>query len=114
MAALLAIPGYEVDTVNFERRFNLTHATAQALLDLVISAMSSHQIKVSLTSSISTAEFLAVQKELVERRIIDEQRFMLRDQVAALAARDAALAKEVGGTGFTVAQYRDASLYRRN
>ncbi len=45
---------------------------------------------------------------------IDEQRFMLRDQVAALAARAAALAKEVGGRGFTVAQYRDATGIGRN
>jgi selenocysteine-specific elongation factor len=223
LAALLAIPGYEVDTVNFERRFNLAHATAQALYkdaDAVLLAtspplavparriaeitesivdslktfhrehpdargVSSHQIKVSLTSSISTAAFLALQKELTERRIIetsgsvlklpgytvsfsaadderwhkvqrlvqnrgalwfspseaaedmkisepvmkamlyrrrgsgdvwriDEQRFMLRDQVAALAARAAALAKEAGGRGFTVAQYRDATGIGRN
>ncbi|HEY5759554.1 MAG TPA: SelB C-terminal domain-containing protein, partial [Steroidobacter sp.] len=223
LAALLAIPGYEVNTVDFERRFNLTSATAQALYkgaDAVLldtptplavpvkriaevtesivdslktfhrdhpdaRGMSPHQIKASLTTSISTAAFLAVQKELTERRIIetsgsvlklpgytvsfsaadderwhkvqrlvqnrgalsfspseaagvakisepvmkamlyrrrgsgdvwriDEQRFMLRDQVAALAARAATLAKEVGGRGFTVAQYRDATGIGRN
>lgn len=45
---------------------------------------------------------------------IDEERFMLRDQVAALAARAAVLAREVGGKGFTAAQYRDATGIGRN
>jgi selenocysteine-specific elongation factor len=223
LAALLAIPGYEVDTVNFERRINLTPAAAETLyrdagavmlatsIPLAVPAsriaeitdsivdslktfhhehpdargMSAHQIKASLTPSISTAAFLAVQKMLIAKRIIetsgsvlklpgytvsfsaadderwhkvqrlvqnrgalsfspseaaadakisepvmkamlyrrrgsgdvwriDEQRFMLRDQVAALAARAAALAKDVGGRGFTVAQYRDATGIGRN
>lgn len=223
LAALLTLPGHEVNTIDFERRFNLTSAAAQrlyqksdaVLLDTparlalpakriaeinenIVSSletfhrehpeargMSSHQLKVSLTTSISTAALLAVQKNLTDKRIIetsgsvlklpgyaasfsaadderwhkvqrlvqnrsvpsfspseaaadtkisepvmkamlyrrrgsgdvwaiDEQRFMLRDQVAALAARAAALAKEVGGSGFTVAQYRDATGIGRN
>jgi selenocysteine-specific elongation factor len=46
-------------------------------------------------------------------RITDE-RFMLRKQVAALAASAAVLAQEVGGKGFTAAQYRDAIGAGRN
>jgi selenocysteine-specific elongation factor len=38
---------------------------------------------------------------------ITDKRFLLRKQVAALTARAAALAQEVGGKGFTAAQYRD-------
>jgi selenocysteine-specific elongation factor len=45
---------------------------------------------------------------------ISEERFMLRQQVAALAASAAALATEVGGKGFTAAQYRDAVGTGRN
>jgi selenocysteine-specific elongation factor len=45
---------------------------------------------------------------------IDDERFMLRDQAAALAARAATLAKEVGGKGFNAAQYRDATGIGRN
>ena len=39
---------------------------------------------------------------------------MLRDQVAALAARADALTQEVGGKGFSAAQYRDATQIGRN
>lgn len=45
---------------------------------------------------------------------IDAERFMLRDQVAALVARAAVLSKEVGGKGFTAAQYRDTTGIGRN
>lgn len=40
-------------------------------------------------------------------RIVGE-RFLLGEQVAALAARAAVVGEAVGGTGFTAAQYRDA------
>jgi selenocysteine-specific elongation factor len=39
---------------------------------------------------------------------VTEERYLLREQVAALAARADALASEIGGGGFTAAQYRDA------
>jgi selenocysteine-specific elongation factor len=40
---------------------------------------------------------------------ITETRFMLHDQVAALAASAARLHRDLGGKGFTAAQYRDAA-----
>jgi selenocysteine-specific elongation factor len=45
---------------------------------------------------------------------ITETRFLLRRQVAALAARAAVLAQELAGKGFTAAQYRDAIGAGRN
>jgi selenocysteine-specific elongation factor len=45
---------------------------------------------------------------------ITDKRFLLRKQVAALAAGAAVLAQEVGGKGFTAAQYRDAIGAGRN
>jgi selenocysteine-specific elongation factor len=45
---------------------------------------------------------------------ITPERFLLREQVAALAASAAALADAVGGKGFTAAQYRDATGVGRN
>ncbi|MFC4312769.1 SelB C-terminal domain-containing protein [Steroidobacter flavus] len=223
LAALLALPGYEVNTVDFERRFNLTSAAAQTLYreaDAVLlgtpaplaipgkrlaeiteniadslktfhrdnpdaRGMSSRELKASLRTPLSADAFLAVQKHLVEKHVIetsgsvirlpghtvsfsaaederwhkvqrlvqtrgalpfspselaadtkisepvmkallyrrrssgdvwriDDERFMLRDQVAALAERAATLARELGGKGFTAAQYRDAIGIGRN
>ncbi|GFE80545.1 selenocysteine-specific translation factor [Steroidobacter agaridevorans] len=220
LAALLAVPGHEVDTVDFERRFNLTPAAARTIYknaDVVLLSplavparrvaaitenivdsletfhrehpdargMSARELKASLTTPISTDAFLALQKELTENHVIatsgsvmklpghtvdfsaadderwrkvqrlvqsrgallfsprevtaeakisepvvkamlyrrrssgdvwriDDERFMLRDQVAALAARAAVLAREVGSRGFTAAQYRDATGIGRN
>ncbi|MCC7461551.1 MAG: selenocysteine-specific translation elongation factor [Gammaproteobacteria bacterium] len=45
---------------------------------------------------------------------IGSDRFLLREQLAALAAAAAALADQQGGAGFTAAQYRDATGIGRN
>jgi selenocysteine-specific elongation factor len=45
---------------------------------------------------------------------ITPERFLLQEQVAALAASAAAVAQAVGGKGFTAAQYRDATGVGRN
>ncbi len=223
LTALLAIPGYEVDTLQFERRFNLTsqaarllyQATDAVLLDTTpalalpatriaditqqviaslenfhrehpdVPGMSPRQLKTSLTTPISTDAFLSLQKTLMEKRLIaasganvklpahfasfsaadeerwqrvenslqrrgaqpftaaelvklsglgeslvksmlyrrraagdvwriDDERFLLRQQVAFLAALAAALSKQAQGKGFTAAQFRDASGVGRN
>jgi len=223
LRALLDIPGNEVDTLRFERCFNLQPATAQALyrdsgaillgsarpLALLASrvaeitaelierlrsfhrtrpeesGMNSRELHAQLTTSISTEAFLVLLRDLNEKRQIElsgtivrlpghaptigptdsarwqralswlqkrgmrpftareladelrsseasvktmlyrrrsngdvwkisDERFMLRQQIAALAASAAALAQQVGGKGFTAAQYRDAVGIGRN
>jgi selenocysteine-specific elongation factor len=223
LAALLDISGYEVDTLRFERCFNLQAGSARALyqdagvvllgstrtlalpanrvseitahlIELLRSfhraqpeesGMNSRQLHAALTTPISTEAFLILLRDLNEKRQIElsgtavrlpghaptigptdsarwqrallwlqrrgmrpftvreladelrtseasiktmlhrrrsngdvwrisEERFMLRQQVAALAASAAALAKEVGGKGFTAAQYRDVVGTGRN
>lgn len=215
--ALLAIPGYEVDTQRFECCFNLEPGTAQELYrkaDAVIlggahtlalpaariadisnqvtqiltgfhreqpeaRGISPRELRTKLSTPISSEAFLALQKDLMEKRLIaasgafvklpahtisfsaadselwqrllrnpnkrgarpftvrelvselsigeaavkallyrrrsngevwriTEERFMLREQIATLAARAAVLTQEIGGKGFTAAQYRDA------
>lgn len=217
LAALLAIPGHEVNTQRFERCFNLEAATAQALYrtsgavllggthTLALPAarianiseqiietlktfhreqpeaggMTPRELKATLTEPISAEAFLVLQRDLIEKRLIvsvgsfmklpghaasfsaahselwqkmqprlqargaqpftvrelasdfrtneamikallyrrrsngevfriTEERFLLRQQVAALAASAAVVAQAVGGKGFTAAQYRDA------
>jgi selenocysteine-specific elongation factor len=216
-AALLTRPGQEIDTLLFERRFNLQAAAAQdiyrnsgavllgtthtlalpaervaaigehmvALLTNLhrehpeVAGMTARTLKAQLKEDISTPAFLALQRELIEKRQIElsggyvklpghaasfspaenilwqklqlkmenrneiafttrdlvsdlqtgesaiksllyrkrstgevwritDDRFLLRKQAAALAARAAVLASEIGGKGFTAAQYRDA------
>lgn len=216
LAALLAIPGHEVNTQRFERCFNLEAATAQALYrtsgavllggthTLALPAarianiseqiietlktfhreqpeaggMTPRELKATLTEPISAEAFLVLQRDLIEKRLIvsvgsfmklpghaasfsaahselwqkmqprlqargaqpftvrelasdfrtneamikallyrrrsngevfriTEERFLLRQQVAALAASAAVVAQAVGGKGFTAAQYRD-------
>jgi len=217
LAALLTIPGHEVDTLNFERCFNLEAGAAQELYrrsravlvgntrrlalpaarvasinQQLIEAlrtfhranpeaggMTTRELKAKISERISAEAFLALQRELTEKRVIasagslvklaghaasfspadnalwcrllpklekrgavpftprelandasisevvikallyrrrsngevwriTEMRFMLPKPVAELAARAAVLARDVGGKGFTAAQYRDA------
>jgi selenocysteine-specific elongation factor len=217
LAALLAIPEYEIDTQRFERCFNLETSTAQDLYhrsgavllgsahtlalpatrvtDIgaqIVAAlntfhrehpeaggMTTRDLRAALGTRISAQAFLVLQRDLSEKRLIEtggplvrlagfaanfsvaesalwqkaqrrldkrgaqpftarelasdlgtsevivksllyrrrshgdvwpiaDNRFMLRKQVAALAAGAAVLAKQVGGKGFTAAQYRDA------
>ncbi len=223
LTALLAIPGHEVNTLRFERCFNLEAGAAQELYrttgavllgsthtlalpavrvgdisDQILEAlktfhreqpevggMTPRELKATLTTQISPEAFLALQRELIEKRLIvslgsflklpghtasfsaahselwqrllprlqargaqpftlrelasefrtneatlkallyrrrstgevfriTEERFMLRQQVAALAATAALLTQKVGGKGFTAAQYRDAIGIGRN
>jgi len=223
LAALLAIPCYEVNTVSFQRCFNLESGAAQELYrkadavllgsthklalpavrvahisEQIIDAlktfhrdqpeargMAARELKAKLSAQISAEAFLILQKDLTEKRLIEsggsfvklpghatsfrpidsarwqkalprlqkrgaqpftvrelatelgtseastkallyprrsngevwritEERFMLGQQVAALAARAAVLAREVGGKGFSAAQYRDAIGTGRN
>jgi selenocysteine-specific elongation factor len=217
LAALLATAGHEIDTLRFERCFNLEPAAAAelyrqagavllgsthtlalpaarvaALGDEIVAALKAHHqshpeaggmtprdLKARLATPVSAAAFLSIQRELTEKRLIEsggplvklaghtatfsaadnalwqkaqrrlerrgaqpftardlagelavsevivkallygrrgsgdvwritETRFMLRRQIAALAAAAAVVAREVGGKGFTAAQYRDA------
>jgi selenocysteine-specific elongation factor len=223
LVALLAIPGHEVDTLLFERSFNLEASAAQelyrqagavllgsnhtlalpaarvaAINEQIIEAlktfhrtyphlggMTTRELKDKLSAQISAEAFLVLQRELTEKRLIvsggsfvrlaghaasfssaesmlwrkllprleergalpftarelasassasetaimvllyrrrssgevwriTDTRFLLRKQVATLAARAAVLAREVGGKGFTAAQYRDAIGSGRN
>ena len=223
LAALLAIPGHEVDARQFERCFNLETGAARELYRLAhavllgsthtlalpatrvamigeqiiktleafhrahpeAGGLTSRALKEKLSAQISAEAFVALQRELADKRLIvssgsfvrlaghrasfspaeralwqtllprleqrsalaftarelardlrsteaavkallyhrrshgelwriTDERFMLRKQVAALAARAAVLAQEVGGKGFTAAQYRDAIGAGRN
>jgi selenocysteine-specific elongation factor len=223
LGALLAIPGYEINTRQFERCFNLESGAAHELYQRSgavllgsnhtvalpaarmadvseqivatlttfhreqpeLTGMTPRDLKDKLSTPISAEAFLAVERDLTEKRLIEtagsivklpghsarfnavesarwqsllprlkkrgarpfttrevaselgigevavkgmlyrrrnggeiwpitEERFMLRQQVAALAARAAVLAQEVGGKGFTAAQYRDAIGIGRN
>jgi selenocysteine-specific elongation factor len=217
LAALLAIPGHEVDTLRFERCFNLQAGAAQELYrraDAILlgsshtlalpaariaaineqivetlktfhrehpeeGGMTTRDLKATLATPISAEALLVLLRELSEKRLIvstgsfvklaghaasfgatesalwlrmlprlehrgalpftaselagdlntsealvkmalyrrrsngevwriTDKRFLLRSQVAALAARAAALAQQVAGKGFSAAQYRDS------
>ncbi|HUO23454.1 MAG TPA: selenocysteine-specific translation elongation factor [Caulobacteraceae bacterium] len=223
LAALLAIPGHEVDTRHFERCFNLEPATAHELYrqaDAVLlgnqgalalpaprvaavqsevltilkayhaahpdePGLTQRDLRAKLAEPVSERAFLAIQKDMNEKRLtestgvivraaghaggaspgddalwrkvrpwledrglapftqrdltaelrvndvivramlnrrrrsgeiwrITEERFLLREQVADLAASAAQLARKVGGDGFSAAQYRDAIGIGRN
>jgi selenocysteine-specific elongation factor len=60
------------------------------------------------TSAAAISALLHRQRVSGEIWRITEERYLLRDQVAALAARAERLSQEVGGAGFSAAQYRDA------
>jgi selenocysteine-specific elongation factor len=223
LAALLAIPGHEVDTRRFERCFNLDPGAARelyarsgalllgstppfalpaarvaAISDEIIAALTAFHrafpeaggmtlraLKDKLSWQISAEAFLVLHRELADKRLvasggtlvklaghaarfspaevslwrkllprlvdrgaltftarelatdsrtseaaikallyrrrsngevwcITDKRFMLRKHVAALAASAAALAQDLGGKGFSAAQYRDAIGAGRN